>query len=143
MKIKDVMTEAPACCTPDTTLDAVARLMLEHDCGEIPICDGTKIVGVITDRDIACRAFTQAKDPLQVTAGEIMTKHPYVVIENTDIDAALDLMARHQLRRLPVIRQGKVVGIVSQADLFDVLPAHKAVSLLQAISARPESLIPA
>lgn len=142
MRIKDIMTEAPACCTPETTLEAAARLMLEHDCGEIPVCDGTKLVGVLTDRDIACRAFAQSKNPLQLPVGEIMTRRPYAVIEETDLDAAIDLMARHQIRRLPVIRQGKVVGIVSQSDLLGLLPAHKAVSLLQAISARPESLIP-
>ena len=141
MRIRDIMTEAPTCCTPDTKLDAVAKLMLEHDCGEIPICDGTKLVGVVTDRDIACRAFTQSANPLQIPVSEIMTKHPYAVVENTEMDAALDLMARHQIRRLPVIRDGKVVGIVSQTDLLDVLPAHKSVSLMQAISVRTESLI--
>ena len=73
MKIKDVMTEAPAVCTPETTLEAVAKLMLEHDCGEIPVCDGAEVIGVVTDRDIACRAFTGSKNPLQVQVGEIMT----------------------------------------------------------------------
>ena len=141
MKIKDIMTEAPACCTPETTLEAVAKLMLEHDCGEIPICDGTKLVGVVTDRDIACRAFTGAKNPLEIRAGEIMTAHPYAVVENTDVDTALDVMARHQIRRLPVTREGKVVGIVSQADLLEVLPPQKSAALLKAISLRSESLI--
>ena len=141
MKIKDIMTEAPACCTPETALSAVAKLMLEHDCGEIPICDGTKLVGVVTDRDIACRAFTGAKNPLEIPVGEIMTAHPYAVVENTDVDTALDVMARHQIRRLPVTREGKVVGIVSQADLLEVLPPQKSAALLKAISLRSESLI--
>jgi CBS domain-containing protein len=141
MKIRDIMTEAPACCAPDTKLDAVAKLMLEHDCGEILVCDGTKLVGVVTDRDIACRAFTRSENPRWIPAGDIMTRQPYAVVEDTEVDTALDVMARHQIRRLPVIRDGKVIGIVSQTDLLDVLPAHKCVSLMQAIAVRPVSLI--
>ena len=64
MQIKEIMTKAPTCCTPETTVDKIGRLMLEHDCGQIPVCDGTKLVGVITDRDIACRGLAKGKDQI-------------------------------------------------------------------------------
>lgn len=137
MKTKEIMTKAPACCSPDTKLDAVAKLMLEHDCGEIPICDGTKLVGVITDRDIAVRGFATGKNPLDTPVSSIMSGQPFTVDENSEIEAALELMENHQLRRVPVTRDGKVVGIVSQADLVSVLPSTKVVELLRAVSRRP------
>lgn len=137
MKTKEIMTKAPACCSPDTKLDAVAKLMLEHDCGEIPICDGTKLVGVITDRDIAVRGFAAGKNPLDTPVSSIMSGQPFTVDENSEIEAALELMENHQLRRVPVTREGKVVGIVSQADLVSILPSTKVVELLRAVSRRP------
>ncbi len=137
MLIKDVMTKAPACCTPDTKLDAVARMMLEHDCGEIPVYDGTKLVGVITDRDIACRAFTAGTNPLNLRAREVMTKRVYTVTAEEKVNDALELMEKKQVRRLPVVNgAGKVIGIVSQADLAAKLSATKAAELLRAVSKR-------
>ena len=142
MRVGEIMTEAPACCTPDTKLDAVARLMLDHDCGEIPVCDGAKLVGVVTDRDIACRAFTGATNPLDIPAKDIMTPHPYAVVEETDLDIAVEVMARHQIRRLPVTRHGKVVGIVSESDLLGILPPRMGMDLVRAIAVRPMALMP-
>jgi CBS domain-containing protein len=137
MKIRDIMTRTPACCAPDTPLDAVSKLMLEHDCGEIPVCDDGEPVGVITDRDIAVRAFTKGRNPLDTPAYAIMTKRPVAIAENEDLDTARELMEQHQVRRLLVTRDGKIVGIVSQADLVPALPERKAVELLKAVSRRP------
>ena len=136
MKIKEIMTRAPVHCSPDTKLDAVAKLMLEHDCGEIPICDGTKLIGVVTDRDIAVRGFVIGKNPLDIPVRSIMTSVPFTITANSDTDAALELMERHQVRRLPVISDGQVVGMVSQADLISVLPSGRVVELLRAVSRR-------
>ena len=137
MKINDIMTPAPICCAPDTPLDAVSKLMLEHDCGEIPVCDGGKLAGVITDRDIAVRGFTTGRNPLDTPVSAVMTKRPLSIGENADLVEALELMEEHQVRRLPVTRDGKVVGIVSQADLVQALPERKMVELLRAVSRRP------
>lgn len=137
MRIKEIMTKAPTCCTPDTTLDKVARLMLDADCGEIPICDGTKLVGVVTDRDIACRGFTKGKNPLDTPVREIMTRKVFSVREDESIGDAVELMQKHQVRRIPVTRDGRIVGIVSQADLLWKLPTTRVTELLRAIS-RPE-----
>ena len=116
MKIQELMTKAPACCAPDTPLDAVSKLMLERDCGAIPVCDGEKLVGVVTDRDIVVRAFTAGRNPLDTPASAVMTKQPVVVGENEDADMAAALMEEHQVRRLPVTREGKLIGIVSARD---------------------------
>ena len=142
MKIKDIMSEAPACCAPDTKLDAVARLMVDYDCGEIPICDGTRLIGVVTDRDLACRGLAGTKNPLDIAVREIMTPHPYSVVESTEVDVAVELMARHQIRRLPVTRDGRVIGMVSVADLAETLAPLKAIELLRAISLRPLAVVP-
>jgi CBS domain-containing protein len=140
MKIRHIMTKAPTCCSPETTLDAAARLMLERDCGEIPVCDGTRLVGVITDRDIALRAFAAHKNPLETLVRDVMTTHLITVDPDTELDAVVGLLEKHQLRRLPVVTDGRIVGIVSQADLVPVLPNAKVAELLQAVSRSPVDL---
>lgn len=113
MLIKDVMTRTPACSAPSDTLQAVAKQMLEHDCGEIPVCDGGKVVGVITDRDITIRAVAAGKTPAQTRASEVMTRNVYTVGEDDTIDAALALIEEKVIRRLPVVdSRGGIVGIV-------------------------------
>lgn len=137
MLIKSVMTRTPVCCKPADTVDKVAKLMLDHDCGEIPVCDGPKLVGVITDRDITCRAVATGKDPADVQAGEIMTRHVFTVFETDAIDVALELMEDRLVRRLPVLGDdGKVVGIVSQADLMAKVPTLKVAQAMRTVSKR-------
>ena len=115
---RDVMTSDPACCTPNTTLDQVAKLMVQNDCGEIPVVDvAERIVGVITDRDIAIRAIAEGKDG-QTPVREVASQDLVTIDPQQDLDEALRLMAQHQVRRLPVVEEdGKLVGIVSQADV--------------------------
>jgi CBS domain-containing protein len=119
--IKHVMTNDPACCSPDTSLQEVARLMVEHDCGEIPVVDNEQSrrpVGVITDRDIVCRAIAEGRNPLALTAGECMTTAVVTVTPDMSIEDCCDVMERNQIRRVPVIdAQGCCCGIVSQADI--------------------------
>ena len=137
MLVKHVMTNTPTCCSPDTTLGAVAKLMLEHDCGEIPICDGSKLAGVITDRDLACRGFLTGKNPLDVLVKDVMTKTVYTVSPEDPLDLAIDAMESHQIRRLPVVDAGgRILGIVSMADIVTKVPPLKAAELLKAISKR-------
>lgn len=136
MKVKEIMTKGPACCGPETRLDKVASLMLENDCGEIPVCDGTKLVGVVTDRDIAVRAFAKLRNPVDVPVKNIMTIDVLSADEDTPIEIALDLMKERKVRRIPITRNGKVVGIVSQADLAEALPADKLAEFVAAVSYR-------
>jgi CBS domain-containing protein len=135
MLIKEAMTPSPVCCKPGDKLDTVAKLMLEHDCGEIPVCDGSQIVGVITDRDIVCRAVAADKLPAAIAASEVMTRNVYTIVEDDEIDAALDLMDQMVIHRLPVVDDsGKLVGIVSEADLMAKAPA---IDVARAVRKQP------
>ena len=113
------MTSHPQCCTAETTIDEVAKLMVENNCGEIPVIDaGRKLVGVITDRDIVCRVVAKRKDASSCTVSECMTAPVISVNEDTAIDDILDAMESHQIRRIPVVDEdGCCCGIVAQADM--------------------------
>ena len=119
MKVNQVMTAKPACCSPDTRLQEVAHLMVAHDCGEIPVVDGAgKPLGVITDRDIVVRTVAQGQNPLDRTAREGMTTPCYTVSEDASLDDCTDMMEKHQVRRMLVVNgSGSICGIVAQADV--------------------------
>jgi len=119
MQTKDIMTESPACCGPDTPLPEVARMMVEHDCGEIPVVDvGKKPVGVVTDRDITCRTVAEGKNPLELTAKDCMSSPVVTVTPETSVDDCCKTMEDNQVRRVPVVDEsGACCGMVSQADV--------------------------
>lgn len=115
---RDLMTADPQCCTADTPLNEVANLMVECDCGEIPVVDGAKLIGVVTDRDIVCRIVAKGKNPSAMTAQDAMTQPVISVTEDATLEDVLAKMEEHQIRRLPVVDgSGCVCGIVSQADV--------------------------
>jgi CBS domain-containing protein len=116
---REIMTAAPQCCSSDTTLNEVANLMVEADCGEIPVTDAAnRLIGVITDRDIVCRVVAKGKNPSAVTAAECMTEKVVTVKEDSTIEAVLSVMEEHQIRRVPVVDAGGCCcGIISQADV--------------------------
>jgi CBS domain-containing protein len=135
MLIKDVMTASPTCCKPTDKLDSVAKLMLDHDCGEIPVCDGTRLVGVITDRDIVCRAVAAGKNPAAFPVSDVMTRDVYTIAQDGKLENALELMETKLVRRLPVVDlSGKIVGIVSQADLVAKAPILKVARTIRSVS---------
>ena len=137
MLIKEVMTANPTCCKPTDKLDSVAKLMLDHDCGEIPVCDGTKLIGVITDRDITCRAVAVGKTPANVPVSEVMTRDVHTIAEDDKLEEALELMEKKLVRRLPVVNDsGRIVGIVSQADLVAKAPMLKVARTIRSVSKR-------
>ena len=121
MQVKEVMTANPACCTPDTPLPEVAKMMVDNDCGEIPVVENqeSKIpVGVITDRDIVCRAVAKNKNPLDLTAADCMTKPIVTVTPDTTVEDCCRMMEEKQIRRVPVVdADGVCCGIVALADL--------------------------
>ena len=116
---KEIMTPAPQCCSGETTLNDVANLMVEADCGEIPVTDSSnRLVGVITDRDIVCRVVAKGKNPSAVTAGEVMTEPVVCVKEDTSLQDVMSVMEENQIRRVPVVdATGCCCGIISQADV--------------------------
>ena len=118
MNVRDVMTASPRSATPDTPLSQVAELMETEDVGAIPILNGDRLVGMITDRDIVIRAVAKAKDPRGMPSREISSGELVTVGPDQDISDALHLMGQHQVRRLPVVDdQNRLVGVVSQADI--------------------------
>ena len=121
MQVKDVMTPDPACCTPDTTLRRVAEMMVEHDCGEIPVVEdmaSMKPVGVVTDRDITCRAVAKGLNPLTLTASDCMTTPCVSVTPDTSLDECCRVLEEKQIRRVPVVDGGGACcGIVALADI--------------------------
>jgi CBS domain-containing protein len=135
MLLKDVMTPAPVVCRPTDKTDFVANLMLEHNCGEIPVCEGSKILGVITDRDIATRVVAFGKTPAAISVNDVMTTNVFTISENETLAAALDLMEERLVRRLPVVdASGQLVGIVSQADLMARVPTLQVAKTLRNVA---------
>src|SRR5439155_16319925 len=109
---RDVMTEHPACCTPETPLDEVAKLMRQHDCGEIPVVDpAEQPVGVITDRDIVCRVIAEGKNPMAYPAEICMSQPVTTVMVDAPLGEVVATMEKHQVRRVPVVdARGRCVG---------------------------------
>jgi CBS domain-containing protein len=116
---RDLMTPDPACGTADTTLDQIARLMAENDCGEIPIVDSDDHpIGVITDRDIVCRVVAEGENPVGRTAEQYMTRPAVTVRSDASLDEVVSTMEKHQIRRVPVVdERGCCAGIIAQADV--------------------------
>ena len=133
---KDVMTANPQCCSADTPLNEVAKLMVECDCGEIPVVDAAKkLVGVVTDRDIVCRAVAKDLNTAAVKASEVMTKPVISVKEDCTLDDVLSTMEEHQIRRVPVLDAGGCVcGIISQADVARKVEEQETGELVRAVS---------
>jgi CBS domain-containing protein len=120
MKVQEIMTRDPACCTANDTVQHAAKLMAEHDCGCIPVVDdlqSKKIVGTITDRDIACRCVAVGKESGSVVS-DVMSANPSCCGPNDDVREVERVMSERQVRRVPIVDQsGCCVGMVSQADL--------------------------
>jgi len=121
MIAQSIMTENPACCTTNTPLRDVAKMMIEFDCGEIPVIAGNgsrKPVGVITDRDIATRMVANGHNPQEYMAKDCMTSPCVTVACGTSLKDVCELMEVSQIRRVPVIDgNGDICGIVSLADI--------------------------
>jgi CBS domain-containing protein len=133
--VKEVMTSNPATVEPSSTLVDVARTMKSEDAGIVPIVEGGRLIGTVTDRDIAIRAIAEGKDPQSTTVREIASTDLVTIDPQQDLDEALRLMARHQVRRLPVVEEdGRLVGIVAQADVAREANDKKTGELVEEIS---------
>lgn len=140
MKVRDLMTSDPACCVPDSTLQEAAKLMGECDCGEVPVIDNVqsgRILGVITDRDIAVRAVSQGLDPRTTKVREIMSSPVITVSPETDLVECCRIMEQNQVRRVPVIDQsGRCCGIVALADVARAADEHETAEVVRDVSRR-------
>src|SRR5229473_2669044 len=121
MQVREMMTTDPVFCTADTALPEVARMMVDKDCGEIPVVENksSKIpIGVVTDRDIVCRTVANGLNPLDLTAADCMTKPIVTVTPDMSLEECCRIMEEKLIRRVPVVNErGSCCGIVSLADV--------------------------
>jgi CBS domain-containing protein len=127
MKVRDIMTAEPKTASRDTTLAAAAQLLWGADCGMLPVVEGGKLVGVVTDRDMYVAMATRDKPASQLTVGDVTTGKVWACGPDDDVHVALDTMASQRVRRLPVTQDGALVGILSMNDLVLAAGADKAV----------------
>ena len=115
---RDIMTPAPKCVGENETLVDAAVMMAQLDVGSLPICgEDNKLKGMLTDRDIVVKSLAKDRDPRTTRAGELAEGKPVTIGADDRIEDAMDLMKKHQIRRLPVIEEHLLVGIISQADI--------------------------
>jgi CBS domain-containing protein len=132
--VRDAMTEDPRSIGASASVVEAARLMREVHVGSLPITDDGQVVGMITDRDLATRVVAEGADPETTSVGDVFSQDLVSVEPDRDIDEALQLMARHQVRRLPVVEGGRLVGIVAQADIALGENEMRTGQLVEAIS---------
>jgi len=120
MKVQDVMMRTPVSCTPETNLGAAAQILWSRKCGMLPVVDAMqKVIGVVTDRDLCLALGTRNRLPDKMTIGEVAREEVYTCCAQDDIHAALETMAEHKVRRLPVVSQAGVLeGILSMDNVI-------------------------
>jgi CBS domain-containing protein len=137
-KVREVMTDQPRCVTPETPVSEAARLMKTEDVGSLPILEGEKVTGVVTDRDIVIRAVAEEKDPRGMPVREVASRDLVTIGQDEDLSEALKLMASYQVRRIPVVDQDdRLVGVVAQADVAREMKEKDSGQMLQEISQTP------
>lgn len=117
MQVKDIFTKDIYSITPDDNLVHAAQAMKRHNVGILPVVRDDRLLGVITDRDICVEAVSAACDPHQCLVRDYMTAEPITIAPEASLEEAANLMAQHQVRRLPVTDQGRLLGMVSLGDL--------------------------
>lgn len=121
MKCNDVMTKNPVCCLPNDSVVKAAQLMKRLNIGPIPIVESEKskkLVGFLTDRDLALKIIAEGRDPKTTQVEEVMSRKVVICRMDDDLQKAMDVMAEHQFRRIPVIdSDNRIIGIIAQADV--------------------------
>jgi CBS domain-containing protein len=131
------MTTDAQCIQENQSLADAARMMLDLDCGSLPICgDDGKLRGMITDRDIVLKCVAVGHDPREMMARDLAAGRPYWIDADANVDAAIEMMERYQVRRLPVIADHKLVGIISQGDIARNYSEDRVGELVEHISER-------
>src|SRR5918911_782817 len=133
--VRDLMSSNPHSVSSDASVVDAARIMRDEDVGLVPVVDGDRLVGTITDRDITIRVVVEQKDPQSVKVRDVASTDLVTVDPQQDLDQALRLMAQHQVRRLPVVEEGgRLVGIVAQADVARAADDTRTGRLVEEIS---------
>jgi CBS domain-containing protein len=135
--IKDVMTSNPCTIDAGKSVAYAAKMMREEDVGLAPIVEGDKLIGMLTDRDIAIRVVAEGRNPDQVKVADVASKEVVTIDSQQDLEEALRIMAKHQVRRLAVVKEdGKLVGVVAQADIAREGDDKQTGELVEEISSR-------
>ena len=134
MNVRELMTTAPVTVQPDATLGEVAVLMKQEDCGSIPVVDDGRLVGIVTDRDIVIRGVAAGSDPKTQRVSTVMSADPVTIRPDDDLTDAEKVMADRQIRRLPVVENGKLVGIIVTAQIARAGNERKVGETLKEIS---------
>ncbi|HEV7463127.1 MAG TPA: CBS domain-containing protein [Methyloceanibacter sp.] len=136
MKVKDMMHKGAECVAPDATLQQVALKMRDYDIGAIPVCEGGKPIGMVTDRDVTIRAIANGKDSAALLAKDVMSKNVVFCRDTEEAEDAIRIMEDNQVRRLPVLDEAqKLVGMVSLGDISHALSRDLAGEVTKAVSA--------
>ena len=134
MNVRELMTTAPVPVQPDATLGEVAVLMKQEDCGSIPVVEEGRLVGIVTDRDIVIRGVAAGSDPKTQRVSTVMSADPVTIRPDDDLTDAEKVMADRQIRRLPVVENGKLVGIIVTAQIARASDKRKVGETIKEIS---------
>lgn len=142
MKVKDIMTKSVAYINPKATVTEAAQLMQKHNVGSIPVCDQSGVIGIVTDRDIVVRNVAHGTNPQSISVQDVMTSQVTTVSPDTDVSDVSSLMSRDRVRRLPVVENNKLVGIVALGDIATDGFSSEISSALSEISkpSKPEMM---
>ncbi len=133
-QIRDVMTSNPTTVERSTSVLEAAKVMAGEDVGPLPVTDGGRLAGIVTDRDIVTRVLAEERDPQSTTVGDICSSDLITVTPEDDLDQALRKMASAQVRRLPVVEGDRIIGIVAQADVARLAPEQQTGEIVEEIS---------
>jgi CBS domain-containing protein len=134
LQVRHVMTEAPKTLGTDRTAGDAAGLMAQFDFGAVPVTEGDELVGIVTDRDLVVQVVARGLDPNSVNVADVYTDKPVVATPDEPLDQALQRMAEEQVRRLPVVSDGRLVGMLAQADVARSADAESTGQMVEEIS---------
>ena len=141
---RDIMTEDPFCCVPTDSVQRVAQLMRDRDVGAVPICENHEaklLIGIVTDRDLTLRIVAAGCDPKSTCVRDVMTREVFSCRPEDDLQKALELMERRQVRRIPIVdHQNRIVGIIAQADIATRLKNPQTISEVIEVISTPRMM---
>jgi len=132
--VKDIMTPRPTSVASDASVVEAARRMVSEDVGSLPVVDADRLVGMVTDRDLVLNVMAKDLNPHEVAVADVCSGNPVTIGPDENLDAALQRMAKDQVRRLPVVEDGKLVGILAQADVARTAHPESTGRLVEEIS---------
>jgi CBS domain-containing protein len=136
MKVSHMMHKGAECAAPDETLQQIAKMMRDYDVGAIPVCQGDKTIGIVTDRDLAIRALADGNDPAKLTAKDVMSTNVVYCRDVEEAEDAIRIMEENQIRRLPVLDEAeRLVGMVCLGDISHALSQDLTGEVTRAVSA--------